>query len=341
MRISYISNLITIGVFVLSATSIITNLIALDSFNQRNEAFKFQLDSFQIGTKFIRADDFLTDLVRAYAATGDEKYAQAYDLELNVTQTLEKSVANLEKIGLMPEEIALIKKAKEASDLLIAPEALAFSATRAGDSKTAINAVYGAEYVKNKDAITNMICDSRDLIVARFTKSTQELGVRADMTSKIALATLVLNMIAILTAVLFFYQHKVVSPLIELTDNTQKLLNGNRQVTFGYENDKSEIGDLARSLESYRLASNEMEYQRTVKQSLADIDHAVLTASTFAEFADALSSQVAEIMELMYCALYFLDTKTNELNRAGGFCCDDDIHATSFKVGQGLIGQVA
>jgi PAS domain S-box-containing protein len=339
MRISNISKLITISVFILSFISIATNLIALDSFNKRNQALKFQLDSFQIGTKFVDADDFLTDLVRAFAATGDEKYAQAYDLEANVTQTLEKSVADLEKMGLEPEEIALIKKAKDTSDLLIALEEKAFSATRAGDSKTAINAVYGEEYVKNKDAITNVIRDSRDLIVARFSKSTEELSVRADITAKIALATLVLNMIAILTAVLFFYQRKVVSPLIELTDNTQKLLSGNKSITFGYENDKSEIGDLARLLESYRQSSNEMEYQRKVKQSVADIDQAILTASTYAEFGDTLASQIVPMLRMIYGALYILDSKKQVLNRVGGYGCDDRIHAMSFAVGQGLVGQ--
>lgn len=112
MRISNISKLITVGVLVLSATSIVTNLISIDSFNQRNEVSNFRLDSFEIGTKFIKADDYLTDLVRAFAATGDEKYAQAYDFELNTTQTLEKSVADLERIGLEPKEIAQIKKSK-------------------------------------------------------------------------------------------------------------------------------------------------------------------------------------------------------------------------------------
>jgi PAS domain S-box-containing protein len=339
MRISNISKLITVGVLVLSATSIVTNLIALDSFNQRKEAFDFRLDSFEIGTKFIKADDYLTDLVRAFAATGDEKYAQAYDFELNTTQTLEKSVADLEKMGLEPKEIMLIKKAKEVSDILVTLENQAFSAARDGDSKTAINIVYGPKYVENKDAITDMIRDSRDLITARFAKHTEELSVRADVTSKMALATLILNMIAILAAVIFFYQRKVVSPLIELTDNTQKFLEGNRHVTFGYENDNSEIGNLARTLEGYRLASNEAEYQQTVKQSFANIDNALLGVKTYEDFGDVLSSKIARMLEFIYCALYIADEK-NFFNREGGYGCDSN-HGTQFKFGEGLIGQVA
>jgi PAS domain S-box-containing protein len=340
MRISNISKLITLGVFLLSATSIATNLIALDNFAKRDEAVKFQLYSFETGTQFAKADDYLTDLVRDFVATRDEKYFQAYEFELNVTQTLEKSIDAFKKMGLVPAEIELMEKAKNASDFLIPLEKLAFSARRTGDLKTAINAVYGADYIQNKAIIMNAIHDFRHLITVRLGKKTTELGERANLTATIALFTLIINLIAIVLAVLFFYQRKVVSPLIELTDNTQKLLNGNQKFTFGYQNDKSEIGDLARSLESYSKISHEMESQRRIKQSLLNIDNALITTATYSEFAEVLSSKIAAELNLIYAALYVLDVEYQELKRVGGFCCDNqiDLH---FKIGQGLIGQVA
>ena len=67
----------------------------------------------------------------------------------------------------------------------------------------------------------------------------------------LAIVASVLNALAIGGA-LIFYRTKVVAPLVALGSNLSDLLAGKSGMTIGFQQDLSEIGDIARSLESYK-----------------------------------------------------------------------------------------
>ncbi|MDP2806274.1 MAG: ATP-binding protein, partial [Gallionellaceae bacterium] len=227
------------------------------------------------------------------------------------------------------------------SDALIEPEAKAFEAVAKGDLKTASFLVYGPKYLEVKKLMADLIQEARVKVETRLTQRKVELTARAALLSNIALIALIFNAIVMLAALMFFFRRKVVTPMNLLTDKTQKLIDGDNQVRFGHEDDTTELGDLARALEGYRLAGEKAEHQHKINQVLAEIEQALQSVSTFAEFGDILSERLAPIMGLVYAALYLADKDKTHLRRVGGYGCDDTIHATGFAWGQSLVGQAA
>ena len=341
MRISSVSKSITAVVFGLSLISIVTNLLASDALEHRRLANESLRDAGAALSLFAKGDADLTNAVEAFAATGDERFFRAYETELKVTQSIEHSMDQLRQAGALPDEMALIEHAKADSDALVDVETQTFEAGRRGDSKTAISLVFGKRYSDVKESLARQVGEARHRIDTRLVHHIADLTARAHLLSNIALASLILNVLTILSALVLFYQRMVVAPVAMLTDKTQKLLAGDGAVRFNHAQDKTEIGDLARSLDQYRLASAEIENQREAKQAQADIDQSLLAASSFAEFGDILTARLAGMLGLVYGALYVAEDGTGDLVRRGGYGCDETLHTPRFSLGQGLVGQAA
>jgi two-component system sensor histidine kinase/response regulator len=130
-------------------------------------------------------------------------------------------------------------------------------------------------------------------------------------------------------------------PLDAIIESIRKIANGKlKEKVYGTERGDC-IGEIARALKVLQGVSCEMELQRMMKQSLADIDQALITATNYAEFGNALSSEIVPMLKMVYGALYVFDPKKQRLNRVAGYGCDDSQHATHFALGQGLVGQAA
>lgn len=133
----------------------------------------------------------------------------------------------------------------------------------------------------------------------------------------------------------------VQEPLNGIIESIRKIANGKlKENVYGIERGDC-VGDIARALKVLQGVSCEMESQRMMKQSLNDIDKALITATTYAEFGSALSSEIIPMLRMVYGALYVFDDNKQELHRVAGYGCDDSQHATCFTLGQGLIGQAA
>jgi two-component system sensor histidine kinase/response regulator len=130
-------------------------------------------------------------------------------------------------------------------------------------------------------------------------------------------------------------------PLDELRTSIENVAEGRLNISVPHLDYRNEIGDMAKSVLVLQQSAQTMETQRWIKQGLAEIDHAVQTATSFAEFGDTLTARLASILGLVYGALYVPDTNGTELQRVGGYACDDSIHRRIFAMGQGLVGQAA
>ncbi len=133
-------------------------------------------------------------------------------------------------------------------------------------------------------------------------------------------------------------------PLSELRDSIESLADGQLDIVVPHTNYKNEIGIMANSVQVLQQGALAMESQRWTKQSLAEIDASLQKTTSFEEFADQLSDQIASILGLIYAALYIVEsenTPQSRLCRVGGYACDKDRNNQSFAWGEGLVGQVA
>src|ERR1051325_6562748 len=106
---------------------------------------------------------------------------------------------------------------------------------------------------------------------------------------------LFLNTASITLALLLFYGRRVVNPLARLNRNLRDLVAGKRATQIAFQEDSSEIGEVARSMETYRLTVEQAERERWVKTSVAEVADALQGAETTEEFGQRLLSKVVPL----------------------------------------------
>lgn len=323
MRITTSSKLITVAVFVLSGVSLGFTLSASHYTDLRKDAQMQLIEAIRAAEMLAAGSDRLTNAVRAYAATGDQRYLAEFKTEERVTRSREIATERLRKLGILPDEMERIEEAKHNSDALIGLENRAFDAAGKGDYKTALALVYGMEYRIAKASIMEPINHARRDIDTRLAARKVELSDTAEVLERIALAALVLNLIAVWSALLVFFRRRIITPISELTRKTRQLLAGDRSVRFGYAADRTEIGELARSLDSYRQAGDEIEQQRWVKNNLAEVGNALHHAATPAELAQWFLAALAPMLHCGAGAVYLRNADGDGWHLLGGYGLDD------------------
>ncbi len=130
-------------------------------------------------------------------------------------------------------------------------------------------------------------------------------------------------------------------PLEALSQSIDDLAEGRLDIVVPHADYGNEIGAMASSVLVLQQGARGQEAQRWVKQGLAEIDQAVQLAATYRDFADRLCARLAEMLGLVYGALYVADEQNAGVQRIGGYGCDDALQPPRFAWGQGLVGQVA
>ena len=307
MRIKRTNQLVTIGVITLCAVTVVCALVSRQFRSMQERAYETRLSALREADRLAEGSDRLTAAVRAYAATGDRRYLNDFDLELKVDRTRDKAIERLNQLGLNPSELSLLSEAKRNSDNLVQLENRAFGAAERKDFAAAVALVYGEEYRKAKESIMQPIADCRKSIESRLARDAGILAARAKVLTNIALGLLFATVAAMISALFFFYRKRVVIPLSVLNQSLRDLLARKQGVSIAYQNDRSEIGEIAQSLESYRRAADQGEAQRWAKTVMAEIASLLQTADTTDEFAERLTSKLIPALRGGCGALFIFD----------------------------------
>ncbi len=319
MRIKDASNQITLLAFVLSSATVGTFLLQNSYLDSRREAFEVTNASLAALDLLGRGNDTLRVAARAYAATGEDRYLRDFQVELDETRSRETATARLRDLGATAPELELLGKAGFSSDTLVALEKRALAVAREANLKGALALVYGLDARTGTEKVASLISDARASVVERQKTKTLRLSEQAQFASNVALTALLLNAVVVLGALLLFYQRKVVSPVVQLTRDTQRLLGGDRTVRFGLGEAQTELGDLARSLEAFRLQAEELERQQWIKQGLADLVDALQRAETLDAFARALLAVLAPKLACGAAGFYLGDSTGGTYRRLGAW----------------------
>ena len=292
MRIQRTSQLITACILVLSMVAIACAMASRRYRLAQERSYEERRRMFGFTEQLATGSDRLTAAVRAYASTGAPRYRDLFQQELRADRNRDLAVEGMRQLTLLPDELDLINRAKKNSDNLVLLENQALAAAGSNNLSQAIHIVYGPEYEAAKAAIMEPIAQCRRALEHRYTASAAELGARAELTAGLALGTLVLNALTILAALLLFYRKRVVNPLAELNRNMRSLVTKAEGARVGYQDDTSEIGELARSMESYRVAVAEGERQQWVKTSVAELSEALQGTEQPEDFGARLLSKL-------------------------------------------------
>ncbi|MFM2095649.1 MAG: hypothetical protein RIS70_2773, partial [Planctomycetota bacterium] len=339
-RIRQTSRGITAGVILLTIVSLLSAIYSLRLRQLEEKAYSIRHESSRMAVQLAAGSDTLTRNVRGYAATGDRRYFDAFQKELNEDQSRDKAVERLKELGITERELALIVRAKQNSDELISLENRAIAAVENKNLQEAISLVFGDAYRAAKDRIMQPIDESGQLMAERLSRDAATLASQANTASWIAIGALVLNAAAVLGALLLFYRQRVVNPLTTLNRNLGDLVAGKVGVTIGHQQDDSEIGEVARSMESYRRMVEAADRQRWVKSCVNEIAESLQVEGVLSTFAERLLSKLVPLLGGGFGAFHVrrLDERFYLTSCYGG----SSSHAeTGIATDEGLIGQAA
>lgn len=188
MKIKTLNLSISIVVALLLICGVASAFMVNRYLEQGRLAQQLQYVSSKAASQLARGSDILTANVRAYAATGDERYRFGFLTELKVTRSRDKAIEQLRQLGITEQEARWLCLAKENSDALVMLEDQAFAAASQGDRSTAIDIVYGEQYQRAKESIMVPIEGALWHIEQRNQAEVEHLARRARMAGRINLS---------------------------------------------------------------------------------------------------------------------------------------------------------
>ncbi len=212
--------------------------------------------------RFMNGSAYLTNEVRAYAATGDQIHYDNYWNEINNLKNRDQGVAAMQEIGITDGEQSMIDQMSSLSNNLVPLEEQAMENVQAGRLQEAIDYVYGAEYTSS---ITEINALKEQFLTTLDTRTMTDIQT-LNLQSLIIKVLIYLTMI--LVAVIQFFimmavRKRVLSPVIHVRDQMGEISRGNLSAEFLLESDTSEIGMLVESIH---------DTKRELKKYINDID---------------------------------------------------------------------
>ena len=109
------------------------------------------------------------------------------------------------------------------------------------------------------------------------------------------------------------------NPLAHLNLSLRDLVARKAGARIGYQDDNSEMGEVARSMETYRVTVDEAERQRWVKASVAEIADALQGAEQPDEFGKRLLSKLVPLVGGGCGAFHLLHEVDGRFHFTGGY----------------------
>src|SRR5215469_9538021 len=168
-----------------------------------------------------------------------------------------------------------------------------------------------------------------------------ELTDRTHRTILITWLVVVLGMLGSFAFASYLLNVDFVRELWAVRDSIQALAAGDLQRPIPFVSRPNEIGEISRSLQALQGGAREREILSWVKAEVAATGVRLQSAESFASFASALLSRIAEPIPLLYGCFYLADESKSQVFQVGTYACKGPVESAPFAFGEGLVGQCA
>ncbi len=251
------------GISILALILMIVLLVSNSNVNQKlNNDSEARFDLTYNANRFMNGSAYLTNEVRAYAATGDQAHYDNYFNEINNLKNRDLGVAAMQEIGITEEEQAMIDEMSALSNELVPLEENAMANVQEVKLDEALDYVYGKDYstaITQINAIKEQFLSTLDI---RTKEEIQKLSRRSTiMRILIIISMLLVGCIQLI--VMYVTRRRILKPIIAVRDQMSEISTGNLSADFSLESDTSEIGMLVDSIH---------ETKNELKKYIYDID---------------------------------------------------------------------
>ncbi len=212
--------------------------------------------------RFMNGSAYLTNEVRAFAATGLQEHYDNYWNEVNTLKNRDQGVAAMQEIGITSEEQGMIDSMYALSNQLVPLEENAMEQVQNGQQSAAIDYVYGKEYNASLTQINALKEQFLEHLDQRALAEVQSLGWTSTMIRVLMVITLLI--VGVLQAFsMRVIRKRILTPVIAVRDQMGEISQGNLSADFPWQSDTSEIGMLVHSIH---------ETKGELKKYISDID---------------------------------------------------------------------
>ncbi len=255
--------LILNGISILSLIFLVISLISYRNVN--NQLYSANEERFNLtynANRFMNGSAYLTNEVRAFAATGLQAHYDNYWNEVDTLKNRDKGVAAMQEIGITSTEQKMIDDMYALSNQLVPLEDEAMKKVQAGQRSTALDYVYGKEY---NDSITQINTLKEEFLTTLNNRTSAQVNSLLQESNQIRI-----RMILALTVVgimqlsnMLLVRLKVLRPIMAVKKQMLEISQGNLSSQFSLQPDTSEIGRLVESIH---------ETKHELKKYISDID---------------------------------------------------------------------
>jgi len=318
MRLATITNWAYGATVVLTIVSSTTMILASNAQERERAAVeqRYRLDqaTAALGTEIYR----LSDRARQYVNTGDPVYLAAYRSEAAALATVENRIRHIGDAGASASELGALKKAVAIADTLHDEQETALAAQDAGDSATARQILFGAEYERQLDRTeleVQRFEDQLDNRIAAQVADATEVSILWKRISEIALA---LTALLVLCVLYFVFKRRVLHPVVKLSDVVNRLAVQDFAAEPPAVDHIDEIGDMAQAIRIFRenglerqRLEGERDADRTMRDLLSRMTQRMQGSDTLHDLKEVIGRFIPEIAPGLPGRLYLLDKRSN------------------------------
>ncbi|MBE6071590.1 MAG: methyl-accepting chemotaxis protein [Clostridium butyricum] len=290
---------ITVGLIILS---ILVGMLVVGTSLKTIRLNKDRLQLIQSSQDLKDASDYLTNEIRSYVVTGDSKFLENYNREINETKTREKALERIEQSNIIKdlkitkEEIILIEGALQESNELAKLETEAANLISSNKKDEAISLVLSSEYIDLKAEIDNDILEFNSILEERSDK----LVLYSEIMLNVSTLFLVIMLIGIL--VVSVQNNKktkqyFIEPIEIIKDKFYLLSQGNLNIDIPIEEDDTEIGSLTRSVNTTKKFLQ--EYIQDIHNVLRQLSEGNMTVEVEKEYIGDFKGIKESLIEII------------------------------------------
>ena len=251
------------GLSILTIVFLVYSLISYNHVSsQLSDARAERYELTYNANRFMNGSSYLTNEVRAFAATSAQEHYDNYWNEVNNLKNRDLGVAAMQEIGITEEEQGMINEMSSISNNLIPLEEAAMKEVQEGRKEEALTYVYGPEYntaITQINALKEQFLKDLDERTMReideLDRSAKTIEVRMIFALGIVVVMQLLNMIVV--------RWKILRPVLAIKKQAVEISHGNLSADFSLSSDTSEIGRLIEAIH---------ETKRELKKYIQDIN---------------------------------------------------------------------
>lgn len=256
-------NAILNGISILSLLYLAFSLSSYRNVNtQLNKAYEERFNLTYNANRFMNGSAYLTNEVRAFAATGLQEHFDNYWNEVDNLKNRDKGVAAMQEIGITSSEQKMIDDMYALSNQLVPLEDEAMKNVQSGKTTAALNYVYGSEYSASIAKINTL---KEQFLSDLDNRTAEQVDNLIAQTNSIRVQMIIaLSVVGIMQLCnMILVRFKVLRPIVSIEKQMLEISRGNLSANFDLISDTSEIGMLVDSIH---------ETKRELKKYISDIN---------------------------------------------------------------------